>query len=177
MDGMSGKVVMLALLVSIAIFMTSSASSYIRSWQAKDAANSPVTHGPLRYHPGVGRVFDIDAFYETSEVAKFAAEHEQEILDARAHRKRECGTLVGVSAVDCKLCALFVSGTRDLIEKGSTQADIVTFATITCTELKIEDDRVCKAVVQEFKVSSCCVRALQSNCSVSFTYLETAVYI
>ncbi|KAH3885331.1 sphingomyelin phosphodiesterase-like [Dreissena polymorpha] len=151
MDGMSGKLLMLALLVSLAFLITSSASSYIRSWQSKNAGDSSATSGILRYPAGNVRVFDIEAFYETSDVAKFAAEHEQDILDARAHRKRECGTLVGVSAVDCEVCALFVSGARGLIEKGSTQADIVQFATFTCIKLKIEDDRVCKAVVQEFK--------------------------
>ncbi|KAJ8312503.1 hypothetical protein KUTeg_009876 [Tegillarca granosa] len=62
--------------------------------------------------------------------------------------KAECGTLRGI---DCTLCKLVVRGLKGLAEKGSTQEEVIKYATEACIRLKIEDKRVCRSITVEFK--------------------------
>jgi hypothetical protein len=39
-----------------------------------------------------------------------------------------------------------------MVNKGSTQDDVVKFSTEACITLKIEDEKVCRAFLEEFKV-------------------------
>ncbi|XP_045170624.2 sphingomyelin phosphodiesterase-like [Mercenaria mercenaria] len=97
------------------------------------------------------RVDDVTEFYRQTELASFARKHQNELRAARKDRKRECGSIVSVSAIDCDICVLFVNELSSLVDKGKTQEDVVEFSTKACIDLKIEDERVCQAVVQEFK--------------------------
>lgn len=94
---------------------------------------------------------DALGLYQQSELANFALKHQDELRLAQKDRKRECGSIVSVSKIDCKLCVGVVHLLRDLVIKGSTQEDIVKVATKACIDLKIEDARVCPAIVEEFK--------------------------
>lgn len=87
------------------------------------------------------------------DIATYADKYEHELYAARKHRKMECGSIVRVSALDCELCSYLVEQLSDLVAKGSTQEDVEKVATEACIGFKIEDDRVCRAVVQEFKAS------------------------
>lgn len=91
--------------------------------------------------------------YRQSELANFAQKYPEELTLAKTDRKRECGTLISISKIDCEICVLFVKGLRTLVQKGSTQDDVVEFTTKACIDLKIEDARICPAIVQEFKVN------------------------
>lgn len=91
-------------------------------------------------------------YYHQSKIPKFAEKHQRELRAAKKDRKTECGSIISVSAIDCQLCVLLVEALSDLVSKGATQDDIVKFSTKICIELEIEDERVCPAVVDEFKV-------------------------
>ncbi|XP_062576027.1 sphingomyelin phosphodiesterase-like [Saccostrea cucullata] len=65
--------------------------------------------------------------------------------------KTECGILTDLSFIGCEVCTLVVDGLKDLVEKQSSQEDIVEFMTFVCKKFKIEDDRVCEAIVKEYK--------------------------
>lgn len=93
-------------------------------------------------------------YYQQTYLASFAEKHRKELKLAKKDRKRECGTIVSVSKIDCKICVLFVDGIKDLVAKGSTQDDVARFSTKACIDLQIEDERVCKAIIQECKVRS-----------------------
>lgn len=67
--------------------------------------------------------------------------------------KTECGILADLSFIGCEVCTLAVDGLQDLVKKQSSQEDIVEFMTFICQKFKIEDDRVCGAIIQEYKVS------------------------
>jgi len=71
----------------------------------------------------------------------------------------ECGS-INYRAIECDICKLFVSGLKNLVKKGSTQEDIVLFATKICSLFAIEDQRVCARITVEFKVR--CHRSLFS---------------
>lgn len=95
----------------------------------------------------------VEEIYRQSGLANFAQKYPEELTVARKDRKRECGTLISVSKIDCEICDLLVTGLRSLAQRGSTQDDVVHFATKACIDLKIEDARICPAIVQEFKVN------------------------
>ncbi|KAL4223137.1 Sphingomyelin phosphodiesterase [Mactra antiquata] len=86
-----------------------------------------------------------------SELFNFARKHQNELILAKNDRKRECGSTVSVSSIDCTICDLFVQEVSALVQQGSTIDDVVKYTTDACIMLKIEDVRVCKAIVQEFK--------------------------
>lgn len=67
--------------------------------------------------------------------------------------KTECGTLADLSFIGCEVCKLAVEGLKDLVEKQSTEEDIVTFMTLICKKFDIEDDKVCDDIIKEYKVS------------------------
>ena len=91
--------------------------------------------------------------YYKSEIYKYLRSKTRGELElAGAQRKKECGTFLKYSAIDCDICILFVNGLRALVDQGSTQEDVAVFATKVCKDLKIEDDRVCDAITQEYKV-------------------------
>jgi hypothetical protein len=87
------------------------------------------------------------------DIANFAMKHQHALYAARKDRKMECGSIKSVSPIDCDICEYLVEELSDLVAKGSTQEDIVKVSTEACIGFKIEDDRVCRAVVQEFKAS------------------------
>jgi hypothetical protein len=66
--------------------------------------------------------------------------------------KTECGIPADLSFIGCEVCKLAVDGLQDLVKKQSSQEDIVEFMTFICQKFKIEDDRVCDAIIQEYKV-------------------------
>lgn len=90
--------------------------------------------------------------YHDSELYKHRRKFLRELKLAEAKRKKECGVYVRYSAIDCDICILFVHGLKFLAEKNSTQEDVADFSKRVCTDLKIEDARVCAAITQEFKV-------------------------
>lgn len=67
--------------------------------------------------------------------------------------KTECGTLADLSFIGCEVCKLAVEGLKDLVEKQSTEEDIVTFMTLICKKFDIEDNKVCDNIIKEYKVS------------------------
>ena len=92
------------------------------------------------------------AYYSSDIYTYLRAKTTEELELAGAQRKTECGTFLKYSAIDCDICILFVNGLRALVEQGSTQEDVAVFATRVCKDLRIEDDRVCDAITQEYKV-------------------------
>ena len=98
-----------------------------------------------------------ETFYYKSEIYKFLTMKTQELEQAKTQRKKECGTFIKYSAIDCDICILFVNGLRVLVDQGSTQESVALFAARVCKDLKIEDDRVCDAITQEYKVIRCFV--------------------
>lgn len=148
------NVLLLLCLSAAALLLVTSGTSYVRQWeiQTKDVIDD-VNSNNRKTGIDATNTIDVDTLYESSPIKALVQKHgEEALLAARADRKRECGTLVSVSAIDCELCYSFVSFARYLVEKGSTQQEIVKFATSACIALKIEDERVCRAVVEEFKV-------------------------
>ncbi|XP_060565615.1 sphingomyelin phosphodiesterase-like [Ruditapes philippinarum] len=93
----------------------------------------------------------INEFQLQSKIANFVKKHERELFLARSDRKTECGTIVRVSKIDCSICVLLVEGVSYMVNKGSTQDDVVKFSTEACIDLKIEDEKVCRAFLEEFK--------------------------
>lgn len=65
--------------------------------------------------------------------------------------KTECGTLADLSFIGCEVCKFAVEGLKDLVEKQSTEEDIVKFMTLICKKFDIEDDRVCDDIIKEYK--------------------------
>lgn len=93
-----------------------------------------------------------ETVYYNSEIYNYLRTKTRRELElAGAQRKKECGTFFKYSAIDCDICILFVNGLRALVDQGSTQEDVAVFATKVCKDLKIEDDRVCDAITQEYK--------------------------
>ncbi|XP_052797334.1 sphingomyelin phosphodiesterase-like [Mya arenaria] len=154
MDGFTSHVLVLLFVTAVAALVTSSANSFIRQWEAEQGSTSGA-HGLYSGNGYVnvqnGNKLDVEAFYSASDLKVFASQHQSDLIDAKKYRHRECGSIISVSALDCDLCYRFVEGARALVEKGFTQEVVVKFTTDACIELKIEDERVCKAVVQEFK--------------------------
>lgn len=91
-------------------------------------------------------------YYRMSGLAAFAANHRGELRDLRQARSMMCGTISSISHLDCEACSLFITTAKHLIESGATQDDVISFAKKTCIDLEIEDQRVCDAIVMEFKV-------------------------
>nr|XP_034338737.1 sphingomyelin phosphodiesterase [Crassostrea gigas] len=65
--------------------------------------------------------------------------------------KTECSTLTDLSFIGCEVCKLAVEGLKDLVEKQSTEEDIVIFMTLICKKFDIEDDKVCDDIIKEYK--------------------------
>lgn len=109
----------------------------------------------LKYEHFHNRDFDThgDFLYARSGLAEFADKHREALASARKERSMQCGTIASISHLDCEACSLFVTTAKVLVEQGGTQDDIVSLARKTCIDLQIEDERVCDAVVIEFKVS------------------------
>ena len=95
----------------------------------------------------------VETVYKNNGLHNYHRKFSRQLELAKNERKKECGTFIKFSAIDCDVCILFVTGLNLLIEKGSTQEDVVEFTTKACIDLKIEDERVCKAITREFKVS------------------------
>ena len=93
-----------------------------------------------------------ESVYKDSDLHKYSKKFSREIELAKGQRKKTCGIYVKYSAIDCDVCILFVHGLKILAEKGSTQEDVADFSKHVCIDLKIEDERVCAAITQEFKV-------------------------
>ena len=124
---------------------------YRDSGAVHDRSSKPSLTGT---RPNTPSGIDVGALYRDSELAKYSAKHGDKLQHAWRDRKTECGSIVSVSAFDCDICVFLVDGLVALVKKGSTQEDVVEFATKACIDLKIEDERVCKAVIPEFKVRS-----------------------
>ena len=52
----------------------------------------------------------------------------------------------------CDICKFAIEGILLIISRGGTQDDVVKFVTTLCTDLKIQDERVCHYVTREYKV-------------------------
>lgn len=102
----------------------------------------------------------VNHLYIISGLEAFAQKHRGVLQDLRSYRSRECGTISSVSPLDCEACDLFVTAAKTLVQSGGTQEDIVALARKTCIELKVEDERVCNAIVLQFKVK---YRSLANN--------------
>lgn len=61
--------------------------------------------------------------------------------------------MADLSFIGCEVCKLAVEGLKDLVEKQSTEEDIVIFMTLICKKFDIEDDKVCDDIIKEYKVS------------------------
>ncbi|XP_060565610.1 sphingomyelin phosphodiesterase-like [Ruditapes philippinarum] len=143
-----GYSVLTVALATMAIFLTSAGIMYTRTQGSRSVTSHVIDVNTIvREHSSV----DVVETSHQSEISKFAKKHQHELKAARKDRKRECGSIISVSAIDCDICVLIVEGLSDLVAKGSTQEDIVKFSTEACIELEIEDARVCPAVVQQFK--------------------------
>ena len=56
--------------------------------------------------------------------------------------------------LECEACKIIVAALQDLLEKNSSEEEIVKVITTICIDLKIEDENVCTLVVPEFKVQA-----------------------
>nr|XP_022336528.1 sphingomyelin phosphodiesterase-like [Crassostrea virginica] len=65
--------------------------------------------------------------------------------------KTECGVLTDLSFITCEVCKLAVEGLKALVEKQSSEEEIVEFMTFICKKFHIEDDRVCEDITREYK--------------------------
>lgn len=59
--------------------------------------------------------------------------------------------MADLSFIGCEVCKFAVEGLKDLVEKQSTEEDIVKFMTLICKKFDIEDDRVCDDIIKEYK--------------------------
>jgi hypothetical protein len=144
-----GYSVLTVALATMAIFLTSAGIMYTRTQGSRSVTRHVIdVNTAVREHS----IVNVAETNRQSEISKFAKKHQHELKAATKDRKRECGSIISVSAIDCDICVLIVKGLSDLVAKGSTQEDIVKFSTEACIELEIEDARVCPAVVQQFKV-------------------------
>lgn len=148
MDMYTVKVV--STIVSVLVFVSSSTLVLVRQ-NKQDGDGYPEVQLPETNKPEVKPSLG-DLFYYKSELYEYSKKFGRELELAKTQRKKECGTYIKFSSVDCDICILFVSGLKALVEKGSTQDDVAKFATKACKDLKIEDDRVCTAITQEYKV-------------------------
>lgn len=66
---------------------------------------------------------------------------------------QEFKKLLTSSTVDCDVCKVGVSLIQTLLKLGESQDEIAKAITDLCEFLKIEDARVCKGIIPEFKVN------------------------
>ena len=57
-----------------------------------------------------------------------------------------------VNRMECSVCKLVVMLVQSLMAQGKTRDEIAAALTVVCTQLHIEDKRVCDSIIKEFKV-------------------------
>ena len=58
-----------------------------------------------------------------------------------------------LSGLKCSMCKLVMITVQSLLKHGKTGSDIAQALSNACTELQIQDKRVCTYIVKEFQVS------------------------
>jgi len=147
----------LAGFLSIALILvtTSVHNFYTTPLDKQTSVDTHVDSTVLKYEPFNNRdIYTHEKYYAGSNLAAFASQHRERLRSAKHDRGMQCGTIVKVSALDCAACSLFVTAAKTLVERGGTQSDVISLAKTACVDLQIEDERVCDAIVVEFKVST-----------------------
>ena len=145
-------------IISIFLILSASTVVLIHKNKCSNGYHRMIDNGLLKQIGSKTTVNDVtspklgEIVYRNSDLYKYNRKFRRELELAKTERKKECGTFVKFSAIDCDICILFVTGLNVLIEKGSTQEDVVEFTTKVCIDLKIEDERVCESITREFKV-------------------------
>ena len=65
-----------------------------------------------------------------------------------------------VNRMECSVCKLVVMLVQSLMAQGKTRDEIAAALTVVCTQLHIEDKRVCDSIIKEFKVRPPLVKKL-----------------
>lgn len=84
-------------------------------------------------------------------IEHLSTKYRKELIQARKEVTTQCGSLRNVNTIYCEACELFVDGAKALLQQGATAEDLEKFALKACIDFQIEDDKVCSAVVVEFK--------------------------
>lgn len=150
MDGQYSKIILGATMLGTFVALLTTVSYFLGP---VDSVPSQTRHATdLYFAEKTDNLKYLSKQFEESDLPNLAVKFQDKLLAARNDRKRECGSIISVSEIDCYLCEAFVVGVSALVEQGSTRDDVAKYATDACVTFKIEDDRVCKAVIQEFKV-------------------------
>ena len=146
MDLSTTKLVIVVVSVTLLMLISGSASRYFSSNYPSEIDKSKRTDF-LHKH----KLYDS----EVPNIKKQAQKYKKNSLkqkDLISSPDRDCKTLSFLEDVTCEICDYIVSHVKDLVARGSTQEAVVWFARFVCIEFKIEDDRVCSTIVEEFKV-------------------------